>query len=470
MYEVIFRGAHVVDPMNGVDGVFDVAVENGKIAEVAPQIATKAATEYDFTGKVLQPGIIDSHVHLGAMWGSYFGHRMLAMQGVTTALDMAGPMYDVLDNLPQYGSGINIAILQYASPPFTFANSTPSKQEMVDLIEKSLNDGAVGVKLLGGHYPLTPEISAVLIKTALERRSYVAWHAGTTAHGSNIEGMMEAVDMAEGYPLHLAHINAYCRGGIKPELEETQMAIDKLLANPNIFCESYVSPRNGTRLTCGPDGKILSKVTATCLTRFGFSADIEGVKKAFKAKHAWAVYDAGGYSDLMTGDEALKYWEANKTDVGGSFNVNPPMPRVWLSHAKRPDGSFVVDAISTDGGCIPRNVILSQGLSLVKLGILSLPEFVVKTSLNPARMLRLENKGHFTVGADADISVYDYDTQKPIAAFVEGKPIFIDGKVVGKNAQIICTERGVKAIEGRGLKAIAVDPGKQYGPRFVWKP
>ena len=58
-----------------------------------------------------------------------------------------------------------------------------------------------------------------------------------------------------------------------------------------------------------------------------------------------------------------------------------------LAQAKRPDGTFVVDAISTDGGCIPRNVTLSVGLSLVKFGALTLSEFVVKTSVNPARHL-----------------------------------------------------------------------------------
>lgn len=467
MFQIIFRGAHVVDPLNGRNGVFDVAVQDGKIAEVAPQITGKTETEYDFSGKVLQPGIIDSHVHLGSMWGSFYGHRMLARSGVTTCLDMAGPLDDILDNIPEYGAGLNVAILQFASPPFTFKTSSPTKAEMVDLIEKSLKDGAFGVKLLGGHYPLTPTVSSELIQTALERGCYVAWHAGTTEHGSNIEGMVEAVDMAGSAPLHLAHINAYCRGAVRPELEETKIAIDKLLAHPNVFCESYVSPRNGTRLTCDAQGKIISKVTAGCLTRFGFSADVEGVKKAFLAGHAWAVYDAGGYSDLMTGEKALRYWEEKKTDVGGSFNVNPPLPRVWLSEAKRPDGSFVVDAISTDGGCIPRNVILSQGLSLVKLGILTLPEFVVKTSLNPARMLRLGSKGHLSVGADADVTVYDYATQSPVGAFVAGDAIFLNGKITGKSARIICTERGAKSIAARGLNAIVADPSQPYGPRFV---
>ena len=461
MFDLLLKNARVVDPLNGIDAVMDVAVENGRIAAVERNCSGAAKETMDLTYLVLQPGIIDSHVHLGEMWGSPFGPRMLAMNGVTTCLDMAGPLENILDNVPKYGAGINMAILQFASPPFTFKNTTPSKAEMETLIDTSLEEGALGVKLLGGHYPLTPEVSSLLIKTALERRAYVAWHAGTTAHGSNIEGMIEAVEMADGYPLHLAHINAYCRGAIKNDLQETGIAIELLKKNPNIFCESYISPKNGTRLTCGPDGKIQSKVTGNCLRHFGFSEDRDGVRAALLSGKAFVVYDAGGYSDLVTGEEALRRWEAADSDVGGSFNINPPLPRIALAQAKRDDGSFVVDAISTDGGCIPRNVILSQGLSLVKLDVLTLSEFAQKTSLNPARMLRLTTKGHLSVGADADITVYDLATQTPKASFVAGRKVLFDGRVCASGAAVICTERGQKAIEARGMKAIVVDPGKQ---------
>lgn len=259
----------------------------------------------------------------------------------------------------------------------------------------------------------------------------------------------------------MAHINAYCRGAIKNDIEEANIAIDLLKQNPNIFCESYISPKNGTRLTCDDQGRIQSKVTGNCLRHFGFSEDRDGVRKALLAGKAFVVYDAGGYSDLCTGEDALKRWEAAGSDVGGSFNINPPIPRILLAQAKRDDGSFVVDAISTDGGCIPRNVIISQGLSLVKLDVLTLSEFAQKTSLNPARMLRLTNKGHLSVGADADITVYDYATQTPKASFVAGKKVLWNGQVVAKGATVICTERGVHAIEALGMKAIVVDPGRQ---------
>ena len=461
MYDIILRNARVVDPLNGIDAICDIAVAEGKIAEVAPGLCATAKEEFDYTGLVVQPGIIDSHVHLGTMWGSPYGHRMLAMNGVTTCLDMAGPLDDVLDHVPEYGAGLNIAILQFASPPFTFKTNAPSKHEMVDLIDSSLREGALGVKLLGGHYPLNPDVSSLLIKTALERRAYVAWHAGTSDHGSNIEGMIEAVEMAQGYPLHLAHINAYCRGAIMPEIQEVMIAQDLLIKNPNIFSESYISPKNGTRLTCDESGRIQSKVTGNCLRHFGFTEDREGVRQALLAGKAFVVYDAGGYSDLITGEKALRLWEDADSDVGGSFNINPPLPRIELAQAKRPDGAFVVDAISTDGGCIPRNVILAQGLSLVKLDILTLAQFVQKTALNPARMLRLENKGHFSIGADADITVYDFERQVPVASFVAGQKVLFEGTLRGQGATVICTQHGQAAVKARGMQAIVVDPGLQ---------
>ncbi len=460
MYDLLLKNARVVDPLNGLDAVADVAVTEGKIALVKPNISDSATDTIDLAGSVLQPGIIDSHVHLGTMWGSPFGPKMLAMNGVTTCLDMAGPLQDILDNVPKYGAGINMAILQFASPPFTFKTNTPSKREMEELIDISMAQGALGVKLLGGHYPLTPKVSSLLVKTARERGAYVAWHAGTSEHGSNIEGMIEAVEMADGYPLHLAHINAYCRGAVKDEMQECEIAIDLLKKNPNILCESYVSPKNGSRLTCNDDGSIQSNVTGNCLKHFGFTEDRDGMKKAILSGKAFVIFDAGGYSDLVTGDKALKLWEAAKTDVCGSFNINPRLPRIRLAYVKRDDRSFVVDAISTDGGCIPRNVIISQGLSLVKLDVLTLSEFVQKTSLNPARMLRLANKGHLSVGADADITVYDLDRQVPVASFVNGNKILWDGKVIGESATVICTERGKEYIEGRGLKTIIVDPSQ----------
>ena len=467
MTDLILRNARVIDPLNGTDGVRDVAVEGGKIEEVSACVERGAPREIDCSGLMVQPGVIDSHVHLGSMYGSHYGHRMLAMEGVTTCLDMAGPLESILEEIPRYGAGLNVAVLEAAYPPFTIPSASPTLQEIHSFVDRALEGGALGMKLLGGHFPISPETASEFIRCARSRGGYAAWHAGSSEHGSNIEGMLEAIEVAGGAPLHLAHINAYCRGAVKHEAEEARIAIEALEANPNIICESYLSQRNGTRLTVDREGRIMSRVTATCLTRFGFSADAEGLKRAFRAEHAFVSYDAGGYTGLKTGEEGIRAWEEAGRDTTGCFNVNPAVPRAWLASAKRADGSFVVDAISTDGGVFPRNVIIPSGLLLVEFGALTLPEFVVKTSLNPARMLRLRGKGHFTPGADADITVVDLTARRAVAAFVAGRPILEEGRLTGSGATLITTARGEKALAARGLPFVTVDPLEPFPERFV---
>ena len=90
MWDRLLRNARVVDPVNGHDGVMDVAVKDGRIAAVGPNLQGEASEVEDLTGLVVMPGLIDPHLHLGSMFGSAYGTRMAAAAGVTTCLDMAG--------------------------------------------------------------------------------------------------------------------------------------------------------------------------------------------------------------------------------------------------------------------------------------------------------------------------------------------------------------------------------------------
>ena len=47
----------------GYEGQRDVAVENGLIKDIAPRIDAQAARVIDAEGKVLIPGLVDSHIH-----------------------------------------------------------------------------------------------------------------------------------------------------------------------------------------------------------------------------------------------------------------------------------------------------------------------------------------------------------------------------------------------------------------------
>ncbi|MGN0055088.1 MAG: dihydroorotase [Atopobiaceae bacterium] len=59
----LLKGAHVVDPQVGLDGVCDVLIEGKKIAQVAPSIEAGDAQVVDGAGKYLVPGLFDMHVH-----------------------------------------------------------------------------------------------------------------------------------------------------------------------------------------------------------------------------------------------------------------------------------------------------------------------------------------------------------------------------------------------------------------------
>jgi dihydroorotase len=59
-------------------------------------------------------------------------------------------------------------------------------------------------------------------------------------------------------------------------------------------------------------------------------------------------------------------------------------------------------------GIIGLETELALSLELVRAGRLSLPALVEKFTTGPARVLRL-NKGTLSVGADADVTIFDPD-------------------------------------------------------------
>lgn len=61
---LVIRGGRMIDPANDFDGVADVLIVDGKIAAVEPNIKSSAQIEFDATGKLVTPGLIDMHVHL----------------------------------------------------------------------------------------------------------------------------------------------------------------------------------------------------------------------------------------------------------------------------------------------------------------------------------------------------------------------------------------------------------------------
>jgi dihydroorotase len=94
-YDLVLKGGHVIDPKNKLSGRRDVAVKDGKIAEVGTNIAaSKAAKTIDVSGLYVTPGLIDLHVHVYAGTGTaYTGPSSVRpddhsfRSGVTTVVD-----------------------------------------------------------------------------------------------------------------------------------------------------------------------------------------------------------------------------------------------------------------------------------------------------------------------------------------------------------------------------------------------
>lgn len=97
-YQFILKNGQVIDPLNGIDGVSDVAVAQGRIAAVAPGLdVNEAGKVYDMEGLYVTPGLVDSHFHCyytTGMANAWAGDLSLQPEyfcfpsGVTTLVDV----------------------------------------------------------------------------------------------------------------------------------------------------------------------------------------------------------------------------------------------------------------------------------------------------------------------------------------------------------------------------------------------
>jgi cytosine/adenosine deaminase-related metal-dependent hydrolase len=81
--DIVLRGGRVIDPESGLDAVRDVAITQGRVAQIGPGLPP-AGAEFDVAGLVVTAGFIDLHSHVTDIAGL----RLQAMDGVTTALEL----------------------------------------------------------------------------------------------------------------------------------------------------------------------------------------------------------------------------------------------------------------------------------------------------------------------------------------------------------------------------------------------
>lgn len=94
--DILLKGGHVVDAKNKINAIMDVAVSNGKILKVAPNIPALGAKKVvDVSGMYVTPGLIDIHTHVFTGPNPGFGHGSSSVKpddftfraGITTVVD-----------------------------------------------------------------------------------------------------------------------------------------------------------------------------------------------------------------------------------------------------------------------------------------------------------------------------------------------------------------------------------------------
>jgi hypothetical protein len=456
-YDLVVRNGRVVDPANGRDEVADVGVTDGKVSAVGAGLdVARARRVIDATGRLVMPGIVDPHVHL-ARNGA--GHRMIAKVGVITAIDASGPLESVVRTTKERGAGLNVACCDAVL--HRGDSNDPSKSAIESQLERSLADGAIGLKIFGGHDPLTPEATQRIIEATNKLRAHAIFHVGTTEFGSNIEGLRQAVAMTKGgLGLNIAHISGYVRGWVAHPLDEVREAIDLLnAAGPHVVGDSYMFKWNMNVAKC-VDGVPVGLLTKRWLTHLGYPATEAGLLRAVAEHRARILTEQAGESVALSGDEGIAVYHATGGDTWVSFPVNLLTNQFVLATARDDEGGFAIDAFCTDGGDAPRNVTVRAGLAIVRYGELTLSDFVRKASLAGARMVGLVNKGHLGPGADGDITVIDLAEDRAVLGVARGRVIMVDGVVVGDGGTFLINEaaKGSKLL--RSLPTEVVDTSK----------
>ncbi|MGH1349555.1 MAG: amidohydrolase/deacetylase family metallohydrolase [Methyloligellaceae bacterium] len=107
-FDIILSGGTVIDPATGRNGRFDIGIKDGKIATIDTGLNASEAAVTDVTGKLVIPGMIDTHGHIYEHVTGKFGLNpdMVGVRSaVTTVVDQGGPSCMTLGGFKHFVAG-----------------------------------------------------------------------------------------------------------------------------------------------------------------------------------------------------------------------------------------------------------------------------------------------------------------------------------------------------------------------------
>ncbi|MFF4777175.1 amidohydrolase family protein [Microtetraspora fusca] len=486
-HDLVLAGARVLDPETGHDAVANVGVTGATITAVSPGPLQGRET-LDVSGLVLAPGWIDLHSHSHTI----AGHRLQALDGVTTALDLeagvapVGESYDAaaaegrplnygfsaswaqarmtaVGDLPP-GGGL-AAGLSHLGDPAWQREATPRRLDaLFELIRADLAAGALGIGLLVGYAPrVAPEEYLAVAGLAAEAGVPTYTHARDLVEQTPdipIDGATEVTRAAAatGAHMHYCHVNS-----------TSLRQVDRVLA----LIEHVRAEGARVSTEAYPYGAGMTGIGATFLApellgNRGMRPDSlvyaptgERVADAARLRELRAA-DPGGLvivhfldedvpADVAVMDRALL---GEDTVIGSDA-----MPLTWTG-GERPDPMawpLPPRAVTHPRTAGTFSKVLRRYVR--ETGRLSLIEAVRRCSLLPARVLEesvpaMRRKGRVQTGCDADLVVFSPELVSDQATYADStRPstgyahVLVGGRHVVRDGEPV-----LDALPGRAIR------------------
>jgi dihydroorotase len=396
MRKRLLKGGHVVDPVNGRDGVLDILIEDDRIARIGRGLPVEAGVEVAEvpSGIIICPGLIDMHVHLREPGQEHketvATGTAAAVAGGFTAVACMPNTAPVNDN-----AGVTGYILQKAAEadlarvyPIGAVSRGQGGEHLADIAELR-QAGCVAVSD-DGH----PVATALLMRRALEYAGMfnmpVIEHCEEPtlkAEGVAHEGFNASTLGLRGIPGEAESIMAL-RDISLAELTGGAVHIAHMSARQTLDAVRYGKSR-GARVTCevAPHHFVLTDDMLGAPVPYDTNVKMNPPLREAADRDAMLRGLADGSVDVIATDHAPHHYDEKQVEFD-----------------RAPFGIIGLEtAVSL---CFDR---------LVHTGRIGVPRMVELLSVNPARVLGVGG-GSLTEGAPADVTILAPDLRITVAA------------------------------------------------------
>ncbi len=490
-YDLVLAGGRVIDPETQLDAVRNVGIIGHTIAAVSEE-TLEGSVSIDVGGLVVAPGFIDPHSHSNQYLPTM---RAMVLDGITTALDLeagGSPGTAGYDKAEREGRPINFGfaanwaeircrVLGGVGGDGTIgglsklmANATPRQlglateqetKQITEMISDEIDGGALGIGILLGYLPDAGHDEYYDITALAAEKDVVTFTHSRTSFNviepkAAYEGAAEIVAAAAGTGAHVhyCHINSTSSRAIGRVLDLVSGARER---GVRITTEAY------------PWGAASTVIGAAYLApetlpqKLIKSTDIEYIRTGERVAtnerlEELRAQDPGGPCIIHFLDESnsddLELIRKALLFPGGSLCTDG-LPYQVGAEFLEGVGNWPVPEEAT---CHPRTVgtyAKLLGQCVRNWGWMSLSDAIGRGSLAPAQILEesvpaMRKKGRVSVGADADIIVFDPETvdcratyKNPRKTSVGFRHVIVNGEFVLRDSELI-----LDAMPGRAIR------------------